>query len=81
MINSENVTLKNTKISGDLIIGDGVANGDTTLKLGLYNETSVEDFLDTFDSKDSTTYIDNFGDINSFKRSFDDFLTALNEAM
>ncbi len=31
MINTENVTLKNTKISGDLIVGDGAANSDITL--------------------------------------------------
>ncbi len=31
IINTENVTLKNTKISGDLIIGDGTANSDITL--------------------------------------------------
>lgn len=31
MVNVPNVTLKNIKITGDLIIGDGVGNGDVTL--------------------------------------------------
>lgn len=53
----------------------------TANKLGLRNEQSVVDFMNILDSKDSTAYIDNFGQINTFNKLFDDFWTVLNQAI
>ncbi len=50
-------------------------------KLGLGNEQSIVDFMNMLDSKDSTAYIDDFGQFNSINKLFDDFYTALNQAI
>ncbi len=50
-------------------------------KLGLGEDTSVKTFMTTLGSKDSTAYIDDFGQINSMNTLFDDFWAALNQAI